>query len=193
MLLNKRLFTAFGSLFTLVLFLTSCGSGYQWGNGGAFSSYSTISIPYVEGDWNGDLTAALIKAMSQSGVLTYRPQGGALILKVTLIDERYDDVGFRYERTRHGRVRKSVVPDETRVMTTADVVLVDTCSGQILLGPARLTAEVEFDHFYYSTRSDANVFSLGQVTDYDEACDVAEYPLNRRLAQKIVDYVNDNW
>ncbi len=44
---------------------------------------------------------------------------------------------------------------------------------------------------YYSSRKGVNVFSLGQVTDIDEARDVAEYPLHRRLAQKIVDYINN--
>jgi hypothetical protein len=186
----RRAVLALFCVFSLCLF---AGCGYQWGQGGTISSYRTISIPYVKGDWDGDLTAALIQAVSESGSLSYRSKGGALILKVEIIDERHEDVGFRYDRKKNGHIRDSVIPDETRAIMYVDVTLLEAFSGCVVLGPARLSAEMEFDHYYYSNQGRVNIFSLGQFTDYDDARDAAQRPLNRRLALKIVDYINSNW
>lgn len=169
------------------------GCGYRWGAGGEFSPYSTISIPYVEGDWDGNLTSHIIKEMSRSGNLQVVNSGGSLILKVYIVDIWEDDVGFRYDRKKDGKIRKSIVPDETRLAISADIYLIESLSGNILLGPVRVISETEFDHDYYSSQCGINVFSLGQFTDIDEARDAAEKPLNRRLAEKIVSYINDYW
>lgn len=175
----------------LLLFTTSCG--YRWGQGSSLAPYQTISVPYAEGDWKGDLTAAIIKRLSQSGPLVYRNTGGALILKVRILDYHSDDIGFRYDTNRHDRLISSVIPDETRLEGEVEVSVLEAASCKPVLGPVRLTAYTEFDHDYYSAHHAVNVFSLGQLTDIDEAYDAAEKPLNRRLAQTIVDYLNDNW
>lgn len=169
------------------------GCGYHWGMGGEYSAYSTISIPYVDGDWDGNLTSQIIKEMSRSGHLQVVNTGGSLILKVYIVDVWEDDVGFRYDRKKDGKIRKSIVPDETRLSISADIYLIEAFSGKILLGPVRITSETEFDHDYYSSQCGINVFSLGQFTDIDEARDAANVPLNRRLAEKIVSYINDHW
>lgn len=171
--------------------LFSCG--YQWGDGGLSSSYRTISVPYVEGDWNGDLTAAIVQQISQTGTLKYRVNDGDLILIVSVVDERDQDIGFRYDRKKDGKFRSRIIPDETRIFITAEMKVMEAISGTIILGPVRITADVDFDHDYYSTRGGVNIFSLGQLTDEDEAREAAHVPLNRRLAKKIVDYVNDYW
>lgn len=57
----------------------------------------------------------------------------------------------------------------------------------------RITADAEFDHTYYTTRDRINVFSLGQLSDIDAARDAAMVPLNRALAERIVDFVMNSW
>ena len=52
-----------------------------------------------------------------------------------------------------------------------------------------IKASMDFDHDYYSSRHGVNIFSLGQLTDYDTAEDTVRKPLNDRLAEKIADYV----
>lgn len=175
----------------LAMCISSCG--YQWGHGGSISACRTISIPYVGGDWDGNLTSALVKQLSQSSPLIYLPSGGDLILQVKIVDSSSDNIGFRYDHNKDGHAKKSVIPDETRWTMWVEVQMIEAATGEIVLGPARLYADVEFDHDYYSMRNDINVKSLGQLTDVDDAYDAAEKPLNRRLAQKIVDYINDNW
>lgn len=178
-------------LFGLLLLFSGCG--YRCGNGGALSSYCTITIPYVEGDWNGALTSAIVKEISRSGALAYREEGGALLLHVRILDYYDDHIDFRYDRHKDGKLKKVVIPDETRATIIAEVTVIEAISYQILLGPVRISAEVEYDHDYYSTRDEINVTSLGQLTDIDAAQDASERPLNQRLAKKIVDYVTENW
>lgn len=185
MLLRNYLF------FLLALCAASCG--YRWGQGSSLAPYETISVPYVEGDWKGDLTTAIVKRLSQSGPLRYCNTGGALILKVRILDYHSEDIGFRYDTNHHDRLISSVIPDETRLTGEVEVTVLEAASRMPVLGPVRLTAYTEFDHDYYSAHHAVNVFSLGQLTDVDEAYDAAEKPLNRRLAQTIVDYLNDNW
>jgi len=175
----------------LLLAVTSCG--YRWGEGGTLTSVHTISVPFVDGDWDGQLTSAIIRQLGVRSRYQYRSEGGSAILKVAIIDAWDDNIGFRYDRTKKGKFKSRIIPDETRFGELVEVVLIEACSGTALLGPVRISAEVDFDHDYYSSRNAINVFSLGQLTDYDEAHDAAERPLNERLAKKIVDYLNANW
>lgn len=176
----------------VLLFLTGCG--YRWGDGGAIPcSYRTVSIPYIEGDMDGQLTAALIQQISESGVLAYQESCGALTLNIEVIDLEDENIGFRYDRKKDGCFTSAIIPDETRLTIIVELTGVETCSGNVIMGPVRIKADVEFDHDYYSSRNAVNVFSLGQLTDYDEAYDAAQTPLSQRLARKIVDYVRDNW
>lgn len=174
--------------------LLLCGCGYRTGAGNNLKAYRTISIPYVCGDWDGTLTAELVKALTDSGTLQYRRCGGALTLEVEIVDEDVENIGFRYDRTtRRAKLKHDIIPIETRLIAVAEVRVVEACSGTVLLGPAQIVAAVDFDHDFYKSRNGINVFSLGQVTDVDEARDAAHSPLNYKLARKIVDFVNNSW
>ena len=175
------------------LLLTSCG--YHQGQGGLSDSYRTISVPYVEEDRDGQLTAAIAKQIAVSGAFEYLHSGGDLILKVIIIDFSEENIGFRYDRNKEGQVSKyrDIIPTETRLTALAEVSVIDACSGTIVLGPARLSSSVDFDHDYYTSRDEINVRSLGQLNDIDAALDAVHRPLNEALAQKIVDYLADSW
>jgi hypothetical protein len=175
----------------VLLFFTSCG--YRGGQGGTLEVYQTISVPYVEGDWDGSLTAALIKTMSASGALAYRNSGGSLTLRVKVLDYQDQQIGYQYDRHKDGKPRKVVIPNETRTTIVTEVAVFETASGNAVLGPVRISSDVEYDHDYYEPRHHVNVFSLGQLTDIESAFDAAQKPLHDRLAKKIVDYVSSNW
>jgi hypothetical protein len=181
-------------VFVLILALSLTSCGYRAGIGDTLCAYRTISVPYVEGDWNGALTSEIVKDLSQTGRLAYRRDGGSLILNVTLLDVDDENIGFRHDRTtRRGKLKKEVIPIETRLIAVAEVEVVEACSGRIILGPVEIVAYADFDHDFTTSRNGINVFSLGQVTDFDEARDAAYTPLNRQLARKIVDFVNNSW
>lgn len=172
--------------------LSSCG--YRMGLGeGLPTRYNSISIPYVQGDNDGSLTAAVIKEMAESGSFEYRNTGGRLTLQIKKIDLSEENIGFRYDRKKRGQLTKDIIPTETRITEIVEVTVIDSATCLNVLGPVRLAASVDFDHDYYFSRDRVNVFSLGQLSDLDEAYDAVEIPLQRKMAQKIVDYVNQSW
>lgn len=184
------------SFFRLALvslcFLCS-GCGYKMGYDGLPKEYKTVSVPFAEGDWDGQLTNAIIRQINKSGSFEYRNNNANLILIVKIIDYNDENIGFRYDRHKDGKLRDTIIPVETRMFALAEVSMIDAASGKIALGPVRLSAYVDFDHDYYSSRNEINIFSLGQLSDFDAASDAAHTPLNCVLAKKIVDYISDNW
>lgn len=186
--LKALLISLFFILSTLV---SSCG--YRFGYGGLSENYSTISVPYVEGDFDGSLTGAIISEIAKSGSFEYLRNGGALILQIKMIDLSDENIGFRYDRKKKGELTKSVIPTETRIKALIELIVLDAASGCVLLGPARLSAYIDFDHDYYSSRNGINIFSLGQLSDIDAAYDAVRKPLYYALARKIVEFVNDSW
>ncbi|MFI0434175.1 MAG: hypothetical protein ACH350_00420 [Parachlamydiaceae bacterium] len=181
---------------TLLLLLTSLtltGCYYQFGRGELSQRYHTISVPYAKGDQKGELTALVIRKLGTSGGLRYVSQGGDLILKIELIEFREENLEFRYDRKKTGQLKHSIIPTETRVKAFAEVLLVEAGTGITVKGPTRIAASAEFDHTYYATRGEINIFSLGQLNDFDGSRDAVMHPLNRNLAEKIVDYVINSW
>lgn len=200
------------SLLLLFPLLFSLSCGYQFGQGSLPSKYQTISVPYVEGDISGELTAILIKQISRSGSFRYVSDNGDLILYVTLCDCSEENIGFSYDtkknkddkhRRKDGKkdnsgcnkrdFNHSIIPIESRATIIAEVTVVDCSSGCTVLGPAKLIASVDFDHDYYYSPNKINVFSLGQLTDVDEARDAVLTPLYRALAEKITEYIIHSW
>lgn len=178
----------------LIPSLVLSGCGYRFGQGGCTAvGYDTISVPFVCGDEDGSLTAAVIKEIERSGTLKYVSSGGSLILKINLLDLRDENIGFRYDRNKEGKLTRSVIPTETRLKAIAEVCVVDACGGNTILGPVILSTSIDFDHDYYSSHNGINIFSLGQLTDYDDARDAVRNPLNKALGRKIVEYVNESW
>jgi hypothetical protein len=155
--------------------------------------YQTISIPYIQGDLDGSLTSAVVAEVVRTGVFEYRPCGGALLLKAKLTDSRDENIGFRYDRKKRGELRHSIIPTETRRTSYVEIVVEDPAAGSIVMGPVRISASFDFDHDYEYARDEVNVFSLGQLSDFDAACDAVQTPLNQALARKIVDYVTQSW
>jgi hypothetical protein len=173
------------------MLLTSCG--YHAGQGELASRYRSITIPYIDGDEYGEFTAILAKEISLSGPLRYDRCNGDLTLYVSVFDYDYDNIGFRYDRKHDGEIEDSIIPTETRVEAIAEVSVIETASGCVLLGPVQIRAYLDFDHDYYYSRGEVNKFSLGQLTDYDAAVDGSFRPLYEVLAHKIADYLYDAW
>lgn len=209
-------------LFIILLFLFSTSCGYQFGQGRLPAKYHTICIPYVDGDTTGELTAALIKQITRSGAFRYVREGGDLLLNVSVCECAEDNIGFRYDRKREEKketkseenddanpevetpkeekdeklrekLNHSIIPIETRAYITAEVCVVDNCTGSTLLGPVRLLASVDFDHEYYYSPNQINSFSLGQLTDIETARDAVQRPLYNALAEKITAYIVHSW
>jgi len=178
-------------LLSLLLTLSSCG--YRMGFGPIPNCYETISVPFIEGDQTGSLTAAIVEEISTSGAFTYCPCSADLTLNIILLEIKDKNIGFRYDRGENNEIQETIVPAETRLTAIAKVTLVDNRSCEIVSGPDIIKAKAEFDHEFNSSRDAVNVFSLGQVTEIEEAKVAAKRPLDRALAKKIVDYLISAW
>ncbi len=165
------------------------GCGYTVNTVPGFNEAPTISIPYVEGDVDGQLTAAMIQAVALSGEYVYQACGGTYILQARIIDDVYENIGFRYDRTKKNCLKHYMIPVEMREGLLIEVQLIAACSGESILGPNRLYADVEYDHDYYAIRDGVNTFSLGQLTDIDSAEDAAKTPLYRNVSEKVASWL----
>lgn len=170
------------------------GCHYKMGYEGLSNQYQTISIPYIKGDAEGKLTAEVIRQMTTSSSLRYVSCGGDLTLQLEIIELGDENIGFRYDRKKKGKLKNYLIPTETRLNIIVEVRVVDNITKKVVRGPTLIRASADFDHDYYASRNGVNVFSLGQLTDIDAAQEGAfDYPLNRHLAEKIVDYVVNSW
>ena len=163
-------------------FLTGCG--YQFD---VQSTKKTIEVPFILGDLQGEMTTKLIYLLNTSGKYITGGSNSRYCLSVSLIGYKDQNVGFRYDRNNDGELLNTIIPAESRFSVLAEVILVDRYSGCTILGPARISASLDFDHDWYSTWDGINVFSLGQITDYSDAKDQVSSPLYQKLAQKIAD------
>lgn len=188
-MLRKDTFYFSGMLFGILL----SGCHYEFGHNALSNDYRSISIPYAQGDATGGLTNEVIKKIASSGVFTYVQSEGDLILEIKLIELDDENIGFRYDRKNKGKLKKSIIPTETRIFAKIEVSLIDAKTREVLRGPTRINAAVDFDHSFYTSRCNENEFSLGQLNDIDAARDAAMTPLNRKLAEKVVDYVSHSW
>lgn len=176
-----------------VCLLSGCGYKFGQGDEGLASRYSSISVPYVCGDQDGALTAAIVKEVVRSGYFEYRYCGGSLVLNVKDVEYDEDNIGYRYYRKKRGTLKHEIIPVETRLTIFVEVWVTEAISGQTVLGPVRLSESVDYDHDYYSSRDGINVTSLGQLSDMEAAYDAVQVPLNRAIAVKIVDYITQSW
>jgi len=177
------------------VFVTACG--YRCGSESCsgfedqgVEERPTIEIPYVKGDLDGSLTGAIIKYVTRSGAYEYRSNTASYVLNVCNLEIDETDIGFRYDRKKHGKLTRDTIPIEERITATAEVSVVQTASGVVILGPEIITVSVDYDHDYYFSRDKVNVFSLGQLTDLEEAYDAVQVPLHNELAKAIAEFLS---
>lgn len=147
----------------------------------------TLSIPLIEGDKDGLFTTSIIREVTSRTQFKYYPDNPQTVLAIRILDLDDENVGFRYDRKRSGKLRHNIIPVETRIAVQVEMTLYRACDNAPLLGPLLVEAAVDFDHEYYPNRDAVNVFSLGQLTDYDAARDASIFPLSRELARRIAD------
>jgi hypothetical protein len=179
------------TLFVFLILLLS-GCSYRFGTGGLINAYSSISIPYVEGDKNGELTNALIRRMVGKGGPAYLMCGGDLLLYVCLEQPRHEMIGFIFAKE-DGVLTDIIVSNEARIELIAKVTLVERQTGRLILGPLAIPASLTYDFEPDLTDRDAHQFALGQLEINPQALEAAYRPLFTLLAEKIVDTVIHSW
>lgn len=178
-------------------FLTACGYRFSSSEN---SDPITISVPYIKGDTtDGKLTDAIARAVSNSSKFLFVSGHSMRILKVALIQDEREKIGYRYDRHPiSGKLQHNLVPTEVRRIIRAEVTVLDGISEEIMLGPVIVTASSEFDYVNSDNLHDLTFFnngkletvlnfSLGQLDSIEGAEDNALDPLYSELAEKIAD------
>lgn len=178
------------ALLSLLCIISSCG--YQMRAETPWSG-STLSIPFVTGDTTGEITSALIRRVASSGAFSYVEGESAFTLCVALKDYEESSIGFRYDTDKNGDLTRTVIPVESRSRIVAEFSLVESSSGDIVIGPERIAASIEYDHEYNTGTDSLTNFSVGQVSDIEAAREQAPRQLGAVLAGRIVDYIRNAW
>ncbi len=181
-------------ILSIPLFLisfTSCG--YKRGHGTISDAYSTVAVPYIEGDMEGALTAELIRQLGQSGAFEYSDSSSDLTLNVKIIDHHEEFIGYDFDVDSAGTPVRRLVPTEARYSVLTEVTLIENVSGKALVGPRRFSSSVDYDFDPDITRSNVTSFSLGQLNAKDAAEDAAMKPLGASLAKNIIDHIANSW
>jgi len=159
---------------------------------------TTISIPYVDGDAQGQLTSELIRQVTNSSLYRFVKNDGQLCLNVAIVNDSSDIVGFQYDLTsKKGKIERNLMAEENRRTLTAQVSLVDTITEEVIVGPVNVKASTDYDYIDVNSlktvsfineqgkREKTITFSLGQLDSIEGAQDAALTPIYRQLAQKI--------
>ena len=173
-----------------LLLLTKCGYTMQMGD--RVDVTRGINVPFVVGDIDGQLTQEIVKELATRGCIILQGAGN-LFLSVELLEIRDENIGFRYDRKKKGELTHSIIPVETRIFAQAKVAVVDVSKGCTLLGPVLIEAWYDYDNDYYYSQNGVNVFSLGELSDYETAREAAKRPLYKVLARKMADYILVSW
>jgi hypothetical protein len=116
-------------LLGFLILLTGCG--YHSNK----SERPTLSIPYVRNDERGFLTNALILEINRSGLYEYVKSSSEYRLKVSLVSQNDEVIGFRYDRKdKTKKIEQNLMATENRKYATAEVVLYRTGQEEPVLG-----------------------------------------------------------
>ncbi|MBY0529209.1 MAG: hypothetical protein K2P51_03365 [Rhabdochlamydiaceae bacterium] len=185
----------------LSLFLSGCGYRFQESREG--EDPISICVPYISGDDEGQLNNAIIRKIAENPLFEYHRNRGEVTLLVSVIADGSDRIGYQYDRNpTTGKRRKNILATENRRTLSAEVKLVETVSGDVLVGPTIVKASADYDYVDAHSIVDLTFipphgrpetvldFSLGQLDSIEGAHDDAGAPIYQRLAQKIVEGLN---
>jgi len=176
----------------LIVSLASCG--YHTAQP---EDKTTISIPYVKGDEQGELTAEIIRELDQSGLYEFVRDGGELLLSVNLVGDKNDIIGWKYNRSeKKGKKEDNLMATENRRILCAEITLKQ--GDKVVLGPVKVSSSTDYDYIDVNSLKELTFInphgkrekvlrlSLGQLDSIEGAQDASLNPLYRHLAQKII-------
>jgi hypothetical protein len=187
--------------YLIIILLTLCsGCGYRFQEDFKEIRDVRVSIPYIKGDYDGRFTDELIKAIASSTPLRYVTFDPEWVLKVEILSEETEQIGYRYDREEdNNSLIKHLSSTESRRTMTIEVTLFEQITENPILGPELVTGSSDYDYVDSDSASDLSfinpagqrtsvlTFSLGQLDSNEGAQDAALIPLYRSLAKKVVD------
>jgi hypothetical protein len=188
--------------FLFLIFLSSCS--YHLGKNDD-TKISTLNVPYIQGDFSGLFTQEVIRQLSSSPCLTYKYVNADAKLKIEIIDNKVNQIGYKYDRDKEDKRKKNLRQTESRQTITVNVEVVDNRTKETVIGPYKISADATFDYVDPDNLNDLSfidsngnretvlAFSLGQLESFENAKDASLKPIYIELAQKIVDAISNQW
>lgn len=189
---------AISFLVSAFLLFNSCG--YHWTSE---SPIPTVAVSYAHGDETGALTAEVIRALVDSGLVTITSNDAQLQLELVVLSDRNETIGFRRDPQEiRGKIQKNLLASEGRRIMEVKATFRCKRSGEIVWGPYQLTAEADYDYtdgdsirdLAFTNVSGVSVtvlpFSLGQLEPIETAQEAATHHLYTTLAKKLVDVIS---
>lgn len=170
------------------------GCGYHSaGYDNKLSAYKTISVPYVQGDSEGNLTSVLTKTLVDSGILEYKAFDSDVSLIVQIQGSKVEDVGYNRQYNAEGQIETWMNPNERRLSVLVNVSVIDEATQKTILGPVPLSMSVKYDFDQQFSEDNLVQFSLAQYNFFENSERIAYESLNQRLSRLIVDYLVNAW
>ena len=168
----------------------------------ATSDTIAIEVPYVVDDHEGKLTNALAYALSTTAQYRYVQKRGDWVLKVAVLSDKNDRIGYRYDRNPvSGKLKESIAAAENRKHITAEVKVIKASTGELVLGPQKIKVSAAYDYddpsvlfdlAFTDPQSGATQplidVSLGQLDSVAAAGENAVEPIYKELAQRIIEW-----
>ncbi len=185
-------------IFSLFLSCLLIGCGYRTYEGELSCHYPTLSIPYIEGDINGEFTAKLTHQIATLSDFRIVRDRGDLILQAKILKDDTHHIGYQYDRKKiSGERIERLIPNEGRRVLLVEFSLYERGTNCLVKGPFQVEATADYD--FVDPDSVVNVtflnpsgtrlsvldFSLGQLDSSEGARDAARHPLYTQLAKKI--------
>lgn len=160
-----------------------------------------IAVPYVEGDFKGFFTEALIHALGSSSNLVFDPHADKKLL-ISIIEEKTEKIGYRYDRKLDGALKKNLLPTENRQKIKFKLEIVNRSTKKVEFGPFEIADDIDFDYVEEDSLKDLSFidpagqritalsFSLGQLESSGAAEDAAKQALYRKAAKRLVELLD---
>lgn len=184
----------------LICLLLLSGCGYRWNLDK--ETEKELFIPFVKGDEDGTLTAAITQSLATSGLITTSLAESSYLLDIRILDTKLLTIGYRRDKQKvHGKFSKNIVPCEGRKSIVLEVSIIENRTNRCLHGPCLIASDSDYDFIDGDSIHDllfTNAkglpvtvlpFSLGQLEPVEAAQEATNRPLNQRLAQKVAEYV----
>ena len=164
------------------------------------ASNPSIAVPYIKGDTSGVFTSFLVRELEMRGWIDYS-SSAPYTLEANIVSDHKEQTGWRYDREgTNPKIQSRLRPTESKRTMAVEITIRDEQSGEIVFGPKKVKADVDYDYVNFDTITDLAfipapgapltsvlAFSLGQLDSVEGAQMAALKPLYQKLAILIAD------
>ncbi len=184
------------------MLLICAGCGYQACSscGSNNGELTTITIPLIRGDENGDLRTSLAKKVAHTPGLAYSSKTDTRYrLDVKILEDASETIGFAWDEDPiTGEFIKRLYPNEGRRKVKASVSLFDSVTEKAVVSPFTVEGVADFDFVnptalkniefenVQGNKQTVLPFSLGQLDSEEGAKQESFRPLSDTIADQIV-------